>query len=199
MNAFCVSSRSKCSATDPARVFSSGITAQVPRATRSNTSAERAHGTIEQPGSIRNAAWWLNDPSSPWIATFIGGNYRHSAVREFCSAQVLLEYDRIHSVRVIPRNGFHQEVLMAFVERQGRLVVHRRLERDRMGTPSAQPFFGFLKQFRPNPEPPRLSNHINGDDVSDSAATRFSHQKSENGARIAFPIDGFGDQREGAA
>src|ERR1700722_1360788 len=68
--------RSACSATVPASVFSMGMTAAaaVPRATRSNTSAERAHGITVQPGSIFSAASWLKEPRSPWIATFIVRN-----------------------------------------------------------------------------------------------------------------------------
>ena len=54
MNTSRVSSKSKCSATDPASEFSIGMTAACtePFSTRSNTSADRAHGTTVAPGSI---------------------------------------------------------------------------------------------------------------------------------------------------
>ena len=69
------SSRSKCSATEPASEFSIGITAALAEAcsTRSKTSAERAHGTTVARGSILPAASWLKEPSSPWMAIFMDG------------------------------------------------------------------------------------------------------------------------------
>ena len=73
MKTWRASNRSKCSVTDPASEFSMGITAAAtePRSTRSKTSTERAHGTMSQPGTMRRAASWLNEPTSPWIAIFI--------------------------------------------------------------------------------------------------------------------------------
>src|SRR5581483_12236399 len=67
------SSRSKCSATDPANEFSMGITAAAtaPDFAFANTSAEDTHGTTVARGSIRRAASWLKEPSSPWMATLI--------------------------------------------------------------------------------------------------------------------------------
>jgi len=67
------SSRSRCSATDPARVFSIGITAAATALDRTfpNTSADDTQGTTVARRSIRCAASWLKEPSSPWIATLI--------------------------------------------------------------------------------------------------------------------------------
>ena len=75
MNNSRASSRSKCSATEPASEFSIGITAAptAPCSTRSKTSAERAHGTTDARGNILPAASWLKEPSSPWMATFMDG------------------------------------------------------------------------------------------------------------------------------
>src|SRR5712691_1843589 len=110
-----VSIRSACSATVPASVFSIGITAAPtdPPARRSNTSADRAHGTTVHRGSIRSAASWLNDPSSPWIATFISfslhsflnsARYLENARERNCFlhlvVQFLLHYQRIHAVGI---------------------------------------------------------------------------------------------------
>ena len=48
----CFSSRSKCSSTEPARLFSMGIAAAsaAPESSAANTSAESAQGTISAPG-----------------------------------------------------------------------------------------------------------------------------------------------------
>src|ERR1700691_3535953 len=62
-------SKSKCSATDPANEFSMGITAEAsPFSTSRKTSAETAQGRMVASGSMMDAASWLNEPSSPWIA-----------------------------------------------------------------------------------------------------------------------------------
>src|SRR5580698_376860 len=54
-----------------------GITAAAtdPRWRRSNTSAERAHGTTVHRGSMRSAASWLKEPSSPWMATWMAADF----------------------------------------------------------------------------------------------------------------------------
>ncbi len=69
----CFSSKSKCSRTDPARLFSMGIAAAstTPSSKARNTSAESAHGTISAPATSFSAASWLNAPGSPWIAIFM--------------------------------------------------------------------------------------------------------------------------------
>jgi len=58
---------------DSASVFSIGMTAAaaLPRSTLSNTSSERAQGITVHCGSMRRAASWLKEPSSPWMATFM--------------------------------------------------------------------------------------------------------------------------------
>ena len=68
-----------------------GITAAStePRSTRSNTSAERAQGTMVQPGTMRPAASWLKEPDSPWMATFMQESYLSEGEESkfFCSTK----------------------------------------------------------------------------------------------------------------
>src|ERR1700676_2811204 len=69
----CASSRSKCSETEPARLFSMGITAASTSwfARAENTSADSEKGAITASSTSFIAASWLNDPGSPWMAIFI--------------------------------------------------------------------------------------------------------------------------------
>src|SRR5438270_10204744 len=126
-------SRSACSATVPAKVFSMGMTAPStePRSTRSNTSADRAHGTTVHRGSIRSAASWLKEPNSPWIATFIcKARYleRRSQGKSFLwealAVQIFFQYERVHTVGVVTRPGAKHVVAVPFIEGQRVEVVH---------------------------------------------------------------------------
>src|ERR1700742_1360709 len=47
------------------------IASPLPLRRRSNASGERTQGTTVAFGMARSAAWWLNEPSSPWIAIFM--------------------------------------------------------------------------------------------------------------------------------
>src|SRR2546430_243483 len=75
-----------------------------PSSIRSNTSTARAHGTTVHRGSIRSAASWLNDPNSPWIATFIS-----SFLKFFFQEQL------IHTVGIVTRQGPDHAITVPFV------------------------------------------------------------------------------------
>src|SRR5713226_7838326 len=85
-----------------------GMTAAAtdPRCRRWNTSAERAQGTTVQRGSMRSAASWLKEPSSPWMASFITGK----VAGEGRGSQMfsLRGDDDYTEFPVIPSRSFHR-------------------------------------------------------------------------------------------
>src|SRR5882672_758759 len=119
MNTSRASSRSACSVTVPARVFSMGMTATVtsPACRWSNTSAERAQGNSVQPGTMRREASWLKEPGSPWMATLIRERYPEDGAK-----QMFFEQQRVHTVGIVTRNGFRHMEPVTLVKRERRGV-----------------------------------------------------------------------------
>src|SRR5205823_1089725 len=168
-------SRSACSATVPAKVFSIGMTAPStePRSTRSNTSADRAHGTTVHRGSIRSAASWLKEPNSPWIATFIckaryleRRSQGKSFLRGAVAVQVFLQHQRVHTIGVVSRPSAEHVVAVPLIKSQGREVVHCSFQTDSTTSGRVQTFFGGLQQSGAHARAARPGIHINGDDVT---------------------------------
>src|ERR1700730_14289580 len=183
------SSRSKCSVTEPASEFSIGMTAAAtaPRCTRSKTSTERAQATISQPGTIRRAASWLNEPASPWIAILIPLVIIPLAIGCLSLGQlswlrrrkqIFLQYERVHAIRIVPRQCFDYGVVMSFVERNGSLVVHRGFKNHGLTVGGTQPVLGHPKQLRSDADSASVGQNIDSDDVAGAAAPRFRNNES---------------------
>src|SRR5690348_4774402 len=173
-------SRSACSATVPAKVFSMGMTAPStePRSTRSKTSADRAHGTTVHRGSIRSAASWLKEPNSPWIATFIckaryleRRSQGKSFLRGAVAVQVFLQHQRVHTIGVVSRPSAEHVVAVPLIKSQGREIVHRSFQTHSTTSGRVQTFFGGLQQSGTHSGAASRGIHINGDDVTSGPAT----------------------------
>src|SRR5271154_4980693 len=153
------SSKSKCSATDPASEFSIGITAPstVPRLTRSKTSSERAHGTTVDRGGMVSAASGLNEPSSPWIAIFIDSFplLRNSSLKN----QLFRHGQCIQLARIVTGNRLFGDISFLFVETNRGVVIHRSLQRDDECSGTPKFFFRREQQSRTDACSPRLSDH----------------------------------------
>src|SRR5256885_11691397 len=172
-------SRSACSATVPAKVFSMGMTAPStePRSTRSNTSADRAHGTTVHRGSIRSAASWLEEPNSPWIATFIckaryllRRSQGKSFLRGAVAVQVFLQHQRVHTIGVVARPRAKHVIAVALIEGQSGDIVHGGFQANGRTSGSVQASFGGLQQTGPHAGAARRGIDINGDDVAGGPA-----------------------------
>src|SRR5436305_5716429 len=168
-------SRSACSATVPAKVFSMGMTAPStePRSTRSNTSADRAHGTTVHRGSIRSAASWLKEPNSPWIATFIckarylvRRSQGKSFLRGAVAVQVFLQHQRVHAVRVVARPGAEHVIAVPFIESESGDIVHGGFQANGATSGGVQASFGGLQQSGAHARAARPRIHINGHNVT---------------------------------
>src|SRR5271165_5141461 len=192
MNTFRVSSRSKCSATDPASEFSIGITAACtePCSTRSNTSADLAHGTTAARGSILPAASWLKEPSSPWMATFMFCA-EHSrerfeshlpgvpqSVPQFCLQTFRHEVCVERLARVVLRQGAKHLITELMVELQGSFVIDCSLQTHLSATGGPQSLLTFLHQPRGQSRAARLGHNVERQNASDFPANRVGDHEA---------------------
>ena len=138
------SSRSRCSVTEPTSEFSMGITAAAtdPRCSRSKTSAERAQATMLPSRDHTPRRFLAERTCFPLDGKFHLSNL--AGLRR--GKQILLEHERVHAVGVVPGNGLHQKILVSLVERERRLIVHRRLQIDEVAARRPQAIFRRAQQ-----------------------------------------------------
>lgn len=84
---------------------------------------------------------------------------------------------------------------MPFVEGQGRGVVDGSLEHHPFATAFGEASLGGVQEFRTHSEAPRVGQNVDRDDVSDSPASDFGDDETEN----RFSCFRFRHQREGTA
>src|SRR5271157_230327 len=192
MNTFRVSSKSKCSATDPASEFSMGMTAACtePFSTRSNTSADRAHGYTAARGCIFPAASWLNEPSSPWMATFMfcaehnrprSSSLLPAAPRscpQFCLQTFRHEVCVERLARVVLRQGAKHLITELMIELQSSFVIDRSLQTHVSATGGPQSLLTFLHQPRGQSRAARLGHNVEGQNASDFPANRVGNHEA---------------------
>lgn len=69
---------------------------------------------------MRRAASWLNDPGSPWMATFTGSKLTGWPGGK----QIFFEQKRVNSGRIIMPKHIDYVVIMAFVEAERGGIIH---------------------------------------------------------------------------
>ncbi len=85
----------------------------------------------------------------------------------------------VQPARIVSGDSFYHEVAFALVKANGRIVIDRRLQVDERRARAPQLLFGCMQQRRTYALPPRLGEHVDGDNVS-ALPTSLTHDESQN-------------------
>jgi hypothetical protein len=94
--------------------------------------------------------------------------------------QILLQYECVHAVGVVARNSASDVIAVAFVEREGSSIIHRRLQPDSMAVLAAEAVFGSAEQACANSKASDSRQYINGDNVPFTPWAAMCDQKTQN-------------------
>ena len=113
------------------------------------------------------------------------------------SMELLLQHQRVDSIRIVSGPSLDDGVSMALVELEGAEIVDGGFEADGLGSGGAQAVFGGLQQERTDTGATGGSDDVDGDDVADLAGV--SDDEADDFVFAAIAGNFAGDQRKRSA